>query len=51
VIEMLGAGLSAAASSYRYFEVFTLIGLIFLAMSLPAGALVRWLEAFNKRYA
>lgn len=51
VIEMLGAGLSAAASSYRYLEVFTLIGLIFLAMSLPAGALVRRLEAFNKRYA
>jgi polar amino acid transport system permease protein len=51
VIEMLGAGLSAAASSYRYFEVFTLIGLIFLAMSLPAGALVRKFEAINKRYA
>ena len=50
VIEMLGAGLSAAASSYRYLEVFTLIGLIFLAMSLPAGWLVRRLEAFNQRY-
>lgn len=50
VIEMLGAGLSAAASSYRYLEVFTMIGLIFLAMSLPAGALVRRLEALNKRY-
>jgi polar amino acid transport system permease protein len=51
VIEMLGAGLSAAASSYRYLEVFTLIGLIFLAMSLPAGALVRRLERFAQRYA
>ena len=51
VIEMLGAGLSAAASSYRYLEVFTMIGLIFLAMSLPAGALVRQLERVAHRYA
>jgi polar amino acid transport system permease protein len=51
VTEMLGAGLSAAASSYRYIEVFTLIGLIFLALSLPAGALVRRLEVFTHRYA
>lgn len=51
VTEMLGAGLSAAASSYRYIEVFTLVGLIFLALSLPASALVRRLEVFTHRYA
>jgi polar amino acid transport system permease protein len=51
VVEMLGAGLNAAASSYRYLEVFTLVGLIFLAMSLPAGALVRRLETFAHRYS
>jgi len=50
VNEMLGAGLSAAASSYRYLEIFTLIGLLFLAMSLPAGALVRRLEVFSQKY-
>jgi len=50
VNEMLGAGLSAAASSYRYLEIFTMIGLLFLAMSLPAGFLVRRLEAFSQKY-
>jgi polar amino acid transport system permease protein len=50
VVEMLGAGQSAAASSYRYIEVFTLIGLLFLAMSLPAAALVRMLERSAMRH-
>ena len=33
-----------AAMSYRYFEPYTLVGLIFLALSCPAALLVRRLE-------
>lgn len=44
VIELLGAAMAAAAGSYRYLEVFTLIGVIFLALSYPAGVMVRRLE-------
>lgn len=44
VIELLGAAMGAAAGSYRYLEVFTLIGVIFLALSYPAGIAVRRLE-------
>lgn len=44
VLELLGAGLQEAAGSYRYLEIFTLIGLIFLALSLPTSAALRRIE-------
>lgn len=44
VLELLGTAQSDAAASYRYFESYTLVGLIFLALSIPAALLVRRLE-------
>lgn len=44
VQELLGAAQAEAARSYRYFEAFTLVGLIFLALSYPSAVLVRRLE-------
>lgn len=44
VQELLGAAQSEAAKSYRYFEAFTLVGLIFLSLSYPSAVLVRRLE-------
>ena len=44
VIELLGTAQSEAAMSYRYFEPYTIVGLIFLALSWPSAWLVRTLE-------
>lgn len=44
VLELLGTAQSDAAATYRYFESYTLVGLIFLALSIPAALLVRRLE-------
>lgn len=54
VLELLGTAQAEAALSYRYFEPYTLVGLIFLALSLPAAWLVQRLEtshAFGNRRA
>ena len=42
VQELFGAAQQAAGDSYRYTEPFTLLGLIFLALSLPAAVAVSW---------
>ncbi len=34
-----------AASTFKYFEIFTLVGLIYLAISYPAAKLVEFVEA------
>ena len=44
VLELLGTAEADAAVSYRYLEPFTLVGLIFLALSYPSALLVRRLE-------
>ena len=48
VLELLGTAQVEAALSYRYFEPYTIVGLIFLALSLPSAWLVRRLEAKNE---
>lgn len=44
VVELLGTAQAEAAMSYRYFEPYTIVGLIFLALSWPSAWLVRILE-------
>jgi polar amino acid transport system permease protein len=44
VHEMLGEALYQASYSFRYLEPIVLVGLVFLAVSLPSAALVRRLE-------
>lgn len=44
VVELLGTAQAEAAMSYRYFEPYTIVGLIFLALSWPSAWLVRTLE-------
>ena len=41
VLDLFGRAISEAASAYRYLEPYTLVGLIFLALSYSAGILVR----------
>lgn len=48
IVELFGAAQQAAGESYRYTEPITLVGLIFLALSLPAAAAVAW---FGRRIA
>jgi polar amino acid transport system permease protein len=50
VLELLGTAQNEAATSYRYFESYTLVGLIFLALSIPAAMLVRRLEGRRERH-
>ncbi|MGB3415255.1 MAG: ectoine/hydroxyectoine ABC transporter permease subunit EhuD [Mesorhizobium sp.] len=44
LLELLGTAQAEAAISYRYLEPYTLVGLIFLALSWPSASLVRLLE-------
>jgi polar amino acid transport system permease protein len=44
VPEMFAAAEHVAGETYRYYEPYTLIGLIFLCLSLPAALFVRVLE-------
>ena len=46
--ELMRAGQLLAASTYKHFEIYTLVALIYLAISYPATWLVRWVEAFFK---
>jgi polar amino acid transport system permease protein len=47
--EMFNAAIQVAGSTYRYNEPYTLVALIFLAMSYPASLLVRRLEKHMSR--
>ncbi len=47
VLELLGTAQAEAAWSYRYFEPYTIVGLIFLLLSLPSAWLVQKLETRN----
>jgi polar amino acid transport system permease protein len=44
VLELMNQAKSVANSSYRYIEPITLVGAFFLAISLVAVVLLRWLE-------
>ncbi|MBM4407542.1 MAG: ectoine/hydroxyectoine ABC transporter permease subunit EhuD [Chloroflexi bacterium] len=44
VLELLGTALTEAGLSFRYLEPITIVGAIFLALSLPSALLVRGLE-------
>ena len=45
VIELFGAAQDVAGKTYRYNEPYTLVALIFLAISIPCSIVVRRLEA------
>lgn len=44
VVEMLGEAKAICSTDFRCFEPFTLVGVLFLAVSIPASILVRTLE-------
>jgi polar amino acid transport system permease protein len=46
VTELLHAATSIGAESYRYLEPYTIVGLIFLLMSLPLAGLIRVAETW-----
>lgn len=47
--ELMHTANTIGAENYRYLEPYTLVGLIFLAISLPAAWLVRRFEAATRR--
>lgn len=49
VAELLHAANSIGSEHYRFLEPYTLVGVIFLAISLPAAVLVRLFEAKVRR--
>ena len=51
VVELLGEGQAACTRSFRCLEPYTLVGLYFLAVSIPASILVRLLEVRFVRQA
>ncbi len=49
VAELMHAANSIGSENYRFLEPFTLVGVIFLAISLPAAGLVRLFEHWVRR--
>ncbi len=49
VAELMHTANAIGSEYYRYLEPYTLVGLIFLAISLPTAAGLRWLEAAVRR--
>jgi polar amino acid transport system permease protein len=49
VAELMHTANAIGAESYRFLEPYTLVGLIFLAISLPTAALIRHFEAWVRR--
>ncbi|MDR6192907.1 polar amino acid transport system permease protein [Agrobacterium pusense] len=46
--ELMRAGQLLASSTFKHFEIFTMVALIYLAISYPATWLVRWTESYFK---
>jgi polar amino acid transport system permease protein len=46
--ELMRAGQLLASSTFKHFEIFTIVALIYLAISYPATWLVRWVERYFK---
>jgi len=49
VAELMHTANAIGSEYYRYLEPYTMVGLIFLAISLPTAAGLRWLEAAVRR--
>ena len=49
VAELMHIANSIGAENYRFLEPFTIVGLIFLAISLPTAGLVRLFEGWTRR--
>lgn len=49
VAELMHAANSIGAETYRFLEPYTLVGIIFLAISLPTAALIRAFEGWMRR--
>ncbi|MFW6324632.1 MAG: ectoine/hydroxyectoine ABC transporter permease subunit EhuD [Desulfovibrionales bacterium] len=49
VAELMHTANAIGSNHYRYLEPFTLVGVIFLAISLPASAFVRIFEAWTRK--
>ena len=49
VAELMHTANALGSETYRFLEPYTLVGLIFLAISLPAAAGLRWFEAWVRR--
>lgn len=44
VVELMHTANALGAETYRYLEPYTMVGFIFLMISLPTAAGLRWLE-------
>jgi polar amino acid transport system permease protein len=49
VAELMHAATAIGAETYRFLEPYTLVGIIFLAISLPTAALIRAFDAWVRR--
>ena len=49
VAELMHAATAIGAETYRFLEPYTLVGIIFLAISLPTAALIRVFDAWVRR--
>ncbi len=49
VTELMHTANSIGAENYRFLEPYTMVGIIFLAISLPAAGLIRLLEGYARR--
>lgn len=49
VAELMHAATAIGAETYRFLEPYTLVGIIFLAISLPTAALIRGFDAWVRR--
>ncbi|SON55619.1 Inner membrane amino-acid ABC transporter permease protein YecS [Hartmannibacter diazotrophicus] len=49
VAELMHTANAIGSESYRFLEPYTMVGVIFLALSLPTAALIRAFEAFVRR--
>ncbi|MCV2864576.1 ectoine/hydroxyectoine ABC transporter permease subunit EhuD [Defluviimonas sp. WL0075] len=49
VAELIHAANAIGSENYRYLEPYTLVGIIFLAVSLPAAGLIRLFESYVRR--
>jgi polar amino acid transport system permease protein len=49
VAELIHAANAIGSETWRYLEAYTLVGIIFLALSLPAAGLIRAFENFVRR--
>ena len=46
ITELLRAGQLLAASTYKVFEIYTLVALVYLGISYPASWFTKWLESY-----